>query len=180
MADEKSKNLTGADGPGKDPAQPGAGGSPAPGKEQKEPEAAAPEKAAKEPEKATPEKEAKEPEKAAPQKAAKEPEKPAPAKEEKKPEIPKEQKAETPEGKEAPNVSFYNFSEIMAGKKEAQKAPPGQDGKAPGKAAPTSPEKEAAKGTKEAAPKCNAALYRRRKKHFVFATPSLLTEFLNR
>jgi len=28
--------------------------------------------------------------------------------------------------------------------------------------------------------KCNAALYRRRKKHFVFATPSLLTEFLNR
>lgn len=153
MADEKSKNLTGADGPGKDPAQPGAGGSPAPGKEQKEPEAAAPEKAAKEPEKATPEKEAKEPEKAAPQKAAKEPEKPAPAKEEKKPEIPKEQKAETPEGKEAPNVSFYNFSEIMAGKKEAQKAPPGQDGKVPGKAAPASPAKEAAKGKKEAAPK---------------------------
>ncbi len=153
MADEKSKNLTGADGPGKDPAQPGAGGSPAPGKEQKEPEAAAPEKAAKEPEKATPEKEAKEPEKAAPQKAAKEPEKPAPAKEEKKPEIPKEQKAETPEGKEAPNVSFYNFSEIMAGKKEAQKAPPGQDGKVPGRTAPASPAKEAAKGTKEAAPK---------------------------
>ena len=29
-------------------------------------------------------------------------------------------------------------------------------------------------------PECNAALYRRRKKHFVFATPSLLTEFLNR
>jgi hypothetical protein len=28
--------------------------------------------------------------------------------------------------------------------------------------------------------RCNAALYRRRKKHFVFATPSLLTEFLNR
>ena len=177
MADEKSKNLTGADGPGKDLAQPGAGGSPAPGKEQKAPEAAAPEKtvkepekatpekAAKEPEKATPEKAAKEPEKTAPQKEAKEPEKPAPekeakepekaapAKEEKKPEIPKEQKAEAPEGKEAPNVSFYNFSEIMAGKKEAQKAPPGQDGKAPGKAAPTSPEKEAAKGTKEAAPK---------------------------
>ncbi len=44
MADEKSKNLTGADGPGKDPAQPEAGGSPAPGKEQKAPEAAAPEK----------------------------------------------------------------------------------------------------------------------------------------
>lgn len=177
MADEKSKNLTGADGPGKDLAQPGAGGSPAPGKEQKAPEAAAPEKtvkepekatpekAAKEPEKATPEKAAKEPEKTAPQKEAKEPEKPAPekeakepekaapAKEEKKPEIPKEQKAAAPEGKEAPNVSFYNFSEIMAGKKEAQKAPPGQDGKAPGKAAPTSPEKEAAKGTKEAAPK---------------------------
>ncbi len=177
MADEKSKNLTGADGPGKDPAQPGAGGSPAPGKEQKAPEATAPEKAAKEPEKATPEKAAKEPEKATPEKAAKEPEKTAPqkeakepkkpapekeakepekaapAKEEKKPEIPKEQKAEAPEGKEAPNVSFYNFSEIMAGKKEAQKAPPGQDGKAPGKAAPASPAKEAAKGTKEAAPK---------------------------
>lgn len=28
MADEKSKNLTGADGPDKDPAQPEAGGSP--------------------------------------------------------------------------------------------------------------------------------------------------------
>ena len=177
MADEKSKNLTGADGPDKDPAQPEAGGSPAPGKAQKAPEAAAPEKTVKEPEKATlekaekepekvaPQKAAKEPEKTAPQKAAKEPEKPAPekeakepekaapAKEEKKPEIPKEQKVEAPEGKEAPNVSFYNFSEIMAGKKEAQKAPPGQDGKAPGKAAPTSPEKEAAKGTKEAAPK---------------------------
>ena len=177
MADEKSKNLTGADGPDKDPAQPEAGGSPAPGKAQKAPEAAAPEKTVKEPEKATlekaekepekvaPQKAAKEPEMTAPQKAAKEPEKPAPekeakepekaapAKEEKKPEIPKEQKVEAPEGKEAPNVSFYNFSEIMAGKKEAQKAPPGQDGKAPGKAAPTSPEKEAAKGTKEAAPK---------------------------
>ena len=177
MADEKSKKLTGADGPGKDPAQPEAGGSPAPGKEQKAPEATAPEKTVKEPEKAAPEKAAKEPEKVAPQKAAKEPEmtapqkaakepekpapekeakepeKAAPAKEEKKPEIPKEQKVEAPEGKEAPNVSFYNFSEIMAGKKEAQKAPPGQDGKAPGKAAPTSPEKEAAKGTKEAAPK---------------------------
>lgn len=48
MADEKSKNLTGADGPGKDLAQPGAGGSPAPGKEQKAPEAAAPEKTVKE------------------------------------------------------------------------------------------------------------------------------------
>ena len=165
MADEKSKNLTGADGPDKDPAQPEAGGSPAPGKEQKAPEAAAPEKTVKEPEKATPEKAEKEPEKVAPQKATEEPEKPAPekeakepekaapAKEEKKPEIPKEQKAETPEGKEAPNVSFYNFSEIMAGKKEAQKAPPGQDGKAPGKTAPDSPAKKAAKGTKEAAPK---------------------------
>lgn len=167
MADEKSKNLTGADGPDKDPAQPEVGGSLAPGKAQKAPEAAAPEKTVKEPEKATPEKAekepektapqkaAKEPEKTAPQKAAKEPEKPAPekeAKEEKKPEIPKEQKAETPEGKEAPNVSFYNFSEIMAGKKEAQKAPPGQDGKAPGKAAPASPAKEAAKGTKVSTP----------------------------
>ena len=40
MADEKSKNLTGADGPDKDPAQPEAGGSPAPGKAQKAPEAA--------------------------------------------------------------------------------------------------------------------------------------------
>jgi hypothetical protein len=56
MADEKSKNLTGADGPDKDPAQPEAGGSPAPGKAQKAPEAAAPEKTVKEPEKATPEK----------------------------------------------------------------------------------------------------------------------------
>ena len=37
MADEKSKKLTGANGPGKDPAQPEAGGSPAPGKEQKAP-----------------------------------------------------------------------------------------------------------------------------------------------
>ena len=174
MADEKSKNLTGADGPDKDPAQPEAGGSPAPGKAQKAPEAAAPEKTVKEPEKATPEKAekepekvapqkaAKEPEKTAPQKAAKEPEKPAPekeakepekaapAKEEKKPEIPKEQKVEAPEGKEAPNVSFYNFSEIMAGKKEAQKAPPVQDGKAPGKTAPDFPGKEAAPKQKEA------------------------------
>ena len=48
MADEKSKNLTGADGPGKDPAQPEAGGSLAPGKEQKAPETAALEKAVKE------------------------------------------------------------------------------------------------------------------------------------
>ena len=40
MADEKSKNLTGPDGPDKDPAQPEAGGSPAPGKAQKAPEAA--------------------------------------------------------------------------------------------------------------------------------------------
>ena len=52
MADEKSKNLTGADGPDKDPAQPEAGGSPAPGKAQKAPEAAAPEKTVKEPENA--------------------------------------------------------------------------------------------------------------------------------
>lgn len=147
MADEKSKNLTGADGPGKDPAQPEAGGSPAPGNEQKAPKAAASEKTVKEPKKAAPQKAAKEPEKPAPEKEKKEPQKAAPAKEEKKPEIPKEQKAE------APNVSFYNFSEIMAGKKEAQKAPPAQDGKTPGKAAPASPTKEAAKGTKEAAPK---------------------------
>ena len=170
MADEKSKNLTGADGPDKDPAQPEAGGSPAPGKEQKAPEAAAPEKTVKEPEKATLEKAEKEPEKVAPQKAAKEPEKTAPQKAAKEPEKPapekkakesekaapakeEKKKVEAPEGKEAPNVSFYNFSEIMAGKKEAQKAPPGQDGKAPGKAAPTSPEKEAAKGAKETAPK---------------------------
>ena len=153
MADEKSKNLTGADGPGKDPAQPEAGGSPAPGNEQKAPKAAASEKTVKEPKKAAPQKAAKEPEKPAPEKEKKEPQKAAPAKEEKKPEIPKEQKAEAPEGKEAPNVSVYNFSEIMAGKKEAQKAPPGQDRKAPGKTAPASPAKEAAKGSKEAAPK---------------------------
>ncbi|MCI9183471.1 MAG: hypothetical protein HFG61_01155 [Lachnospiraceae bacterium] len=44
MADEKSKNLTGADSPGKDPAQPEAGSSPTPGKEKKAPEATAPEK----------------------------------------------------------------------------------------------------------------------------------------
>lgn len=141
MADEKSKNLTGADGPGKDPAQPGAGGSPAPGQEQKVPEAAAPGKAAKEPEKAPPEK------------PEKEPEKTAPAQEGKKPEIPGEQKAEVPEGKEAPNVSVYNFSEIMAGKKAAEKAAPGQEGKTPGKEAPAPPAKEAAGEPKEKAPK---------------------------
>lgn len=158
MADEKSKNLTGADGPDKDPAQPEAGGSPAPGKAQKAPEAAAPEKTVKEPEKATPEKAEKEPEKVAPQKAAKEPEKPAPekgakepekaapAKEEKKPEIPKEQKVEAPEGKEAPNVSFYNFSEIMAGKKEAKEPePPKRKGRPPKEAK----EKAAAPPNKE-------------------------------
>ena len=103
MADEKSKNLTGADGPDKDPAQPEAGGSPAPGKEQKAPEATAPEKTVKEPEKATLEKAEKEPEKVAPQKAAKEPEKTAPqkaAKAEKAPQPQKPAKA-APEAKPA-------------------------------------------------------------------------------
>ena len=100
MADEKSKNLTGADGPDKDPAQPEAGGSPAPGKEQKAPEAAAPEKTVKEPEKATPEKAEKEPEKVAPQKAAKEPEKTAPQKAAKAEKAPQPQKP----AKAAPEV----------------------------------------------------------------------------
>ena len=100
MADEKSKNLTGADGPDKDPAQPEAGGSPAPGKEQKAPEAAAPEKTVKEPEKATLEKAEKEPEKVAPQKAAKEPEKTAPQKAAKAEKAPQPQKP----AKAAPEV----------------------------------------------------------------------------
>ena len=100
MADEKSKNLTGADGPDKDPAQPEAGGSPAPGKEQKAPEAAAPEKTVKEPEKATPEKAEKEPEKVAPQKAAKDPEKTAPQKAAKAEKAPQPQKP----AKAAPEV----------------------------------------------------------------------------
>ena len=100
MADEKSKNLTGADGPDKDPVQPEAGGSPAPGKEQKAPEAAAPEKTVKEPEKATLEKAEKEPEKVAPQKAAKEPEKTAPQKAAKAEKAPQPQKP----AKAAPEV----------------------------------------------------------------------------
>lgn len=126
MADEKSKILTGADGSGKEPALPEAGGSPVPKQEQKAPEAPAPEKAPKEPEQA------------------------APAQGEKKPEIPKEPKAEVLKDKAAPNVSVYNFSEIMKGKKEAEKFAPEQDGKAPGKTAPASPTKETAPKQKEA------------------------------
>ena len=73
MADEKSKNLTGADGPDTGPAQPEAGGgSPAPKQESKTPEVAAPEKTGKEPGQT------------------------APAQGEKGPEIPKEQKGPSP------------------------------------------------------------------------------------
>lgn len=112
MADEKSKNLTGADGPDKDPAQPEAGGSPAPGKAQKAPEAVAPEKTVKEPEKA------------------------APAKEEKKPEIPKEQRVETPEGKEAPTCPSTTSPKSWRGRRRRRKPLPGRTGKHPAKRLP--------------------------------------------
>ena len=119
MADEKSKNLTGADGPDKDPAQPEAGGSPAPGKAQKAPEAAAPEKTVKEPEKATLEKAEKD--KAAPTKKE-----PAAKKEkagQKTAAAAKKEKS-PPAGKEA-------RAEKTSQPQEPAKTPPGADGQAP-------------------------------------------------
>ena len=111
MADEKSKNLTGADGPDTGPAQPEAGGgSTAPKQEPKTPEAAASEKTGKEPGQA------------------------APTQGEKKPEIPKEQKG--------PSVSVYNFSEIMAGKKAAEKSVSPAKEAAPGKKEPEQPKRK--------------------------------------
>ena len=92
MADEKSKNLTGAEVPdvGPAPVQPEAGGgAPTAQQEQTAPEAAGPDKA-KAPEQTTP---------VQPDKAA---------------EAPKEEKAAS--------VSVFNFSEIMAEKKAAEKA----------------------------------------------------------
>ena len=145
MADEKSKNLTGADGPGKDPAQPEAGGSPAPGKEQKAPEAAAPEKAVKEPEKATPEKAAKESEKAAPQKAAKEPEKSAPEKEAK-------EKAAAPPKKE-PTAKKEKAGQKTATATKAEKSSPaGKAAKAEKVPQPQKPAKAAPEAKPAAQP----------------------------
>ena len=71
------------------------------------------------------------------------PEQAAPAQTEKDVDAPKEQKAAS--------VSVFNFSEIMAEKKAAEKAAAQQEAKTPDKVAPTSPSKEA--GQKREQPK---------------------------
>lgn len=71
------------------------------------------------------------------------PEQAAPAQTEKGADAPKEQKAAS--------VSVFNFSEIMAEKKAAEKAAAQQEAKTPDKVAPTSPSKEA--GQKREQPK---------------------------
>ncbi len=120
MADEKSKNLT--DTEQKTPLVPeqaeAAGATPTPDKEPPKPEVAAPGKD-KAPEQKQP----------APDKA---PAQKAPDKEEKATDAPKEPKAAS--------VSVFNFAEIMAEKKEAEKAAGKSvtqpEAKAPEKAAP--------------------------------------------
>lgn len=102
MADEKSKNLTGTEQktPPVQKQAEAAGAAPAPKQEPPKPEAAAPGK-----DKAPGQKQP------APEKA---PAQETPAKEEKAAETPKEPKAAS--------VSVFNFAEIMAEKKEAEKA----------------------------------------------------------
>ena len=120
MADEKSKNLT--DTEQKTPPVPeqaeAAGGTPAPEQEPPKPEVADPGKDK------TPEQKQTAPDKAPAQKA--------PDKEEKAADAPKEPKAAS--------VSVFNFAEIMAEKKEAEKAAgkamTQPEAKAPEKAAP--------------------------------------------
>ena len=120
MADEKSKNLT--DTEQKTPPVPeqaeAAGGTPTPEQKQPKPEVAAPGKD-KAPEQKQP----------APDKA---PTQKAPDKEEKAADAPKEPKAAS--------VSVFNFAEIMAEKKEAEKAAGKSvtqpEAKAPEKSAP--------------------------------------------
>ena len=112
MADEKGKIVTDATGPD-------AGPAPA------QPEAGGGTPAPKQEQPA--------PEVVSPDKAPA-PEQAAPAQTEKDADAPKEQKAAS--------VSVFNFSEIMAEKKAAEKAATQQEAKTPDKVAPTSPSKE--------------------------------------
>ena len=121
MADEKEKIVTDATGPD-------AGPAPA------QPEAGGGAPAPKQEQPA--------PEAVSPDKAPA-PEQAAPAQTEKGADAPKEQKAAS--------VSVFNFSEIMAEKKAAEKAAAQQEAKTPDKVAPTSPSKEA--GQKREQPK---------------------------
>ena len=121
MADEKSKIVTDATGPDAGPAP-------------VQPEAGGGTPAPKQEKPA--------PEVVSPDKAPA-PEQAAPAQTEKDADAPKEQKAAS--------VSVFNFSEIMAEKKAAEKAAAQQEAKTPDKVAPTSPSKEA--GQKREQPK---------------------------
>ena len=121
MADEKSKIVTDATGPDAGPAP-------------VQPEAGGGTPAPKQEKPA--------PEVVSPDKAPA-PEQAAPAQTEKDVDAPKEQKAAS--------VSVFNFSEIMAEKKAAEKAAAQQEAKTPDKVAPTSPSKEA--GQKREQPK---------------------------
>lgn len=112
MADEKSKIVTDATGPDAGPAP-------------VQPEAGGGTPAPKQEKPA--------PEVVSPDKAPA-PEQAAPAQTEKDVDAPKEQKAAS--------VSVFNFSEIMAEKKAAEKAATQQEAKTPDKVAPTSPSKE--------------------------------------
>ena len=112
MADEKSKIVTDATGPDAGPAP-------------VQPEAGGGTPAPKQEQPA--------PEVVSPDKAPA-PEQAAPAQTEKDADAPKEQKAAS--------VSVFNFSEIMAEKKAAEKAATQQEAKTPDKVAPTSPSKE--------------------------------------
>ena len=113
MADEKTKVVTDATGPDAGPAP-------------VQPEAGGGAPAPKQEQPA--------PEAVSPDKAPA-PEQAAPAQTEKGADAPKEQKAAS--------VSVFNFSEIMAEKKAAEKAAAQQEAKTPDKVAPTSPSKEA-------------------------------------
>ena len=121
MADEKTKVVTDATGPDAGPAP-------------VQPEAGGGAPAPKQEQPA--------PEVVSPDKAPA-PEQAAPAQTEKGADAPKEQKAAS--------VSVFNFSEIMAEKKAAEKAAAQQEAKTPDKVAPTSPSKEA--GQKREQPK---------------------------
>ena len=112
MADEKTKVVTDATGPDAGPAP-------------VQPEAGGGAPAPKQEQPA--------PEAGSPDKAPA-PEQAAPAQTEKGADAPKEQKAAS--------VSVFNFSEIMAEKKAAEKAATQQEAKTPDKVAPTSPSKE--------------------------------------
>ena len=112
MADEKSKIVTDATGPDAGPAP------------------VQPETGGGTP---APKQEQTAPEAVSPDKAPA-PEQAAPAQTEKDADAPKEQKAAS--------VSVFNFSEIMAEKKAAEKAATQQEAKTPDKVAPTSPSKE--------------------------------------